>query len=103
MARQLAKPAPRIEERSLPTVHRPQRWTSGFLTALLAAFCGILFQLTRILPGTPRITRTSDAGLLDGFPAMGLMLGALAIFSVWLPAPLLQVMEQARDIIGGKQ
>src|ERR1039457_3305748 len=73
------------------------------LAALLAAFCGILYQFTRILPGTPRIVRTSDAALLDGFPAMGLMLGALAVFSVWLPAPLLQVMEQARDIIGGKQ
>jgi hydrogenase-4 component F len=73
------------------------------LAALLAAFCGILYQLTRILPGTPRIARTSDARLMDGVPAMGLMLGALAVFSVWLPAPLLQVMEQARDIIGGKQ
>jgi hydrogenase-4 component F len=72
------------------------------LAALLAAFCGILYQLTRILPGTPRVVRTSDAALLDGFPAMGLMLGTLAVFSVWLPAPLLQVMEQARDIIGGK-
>ena len=72
------------------------------LAALLAAFCGILYQLIRILPGTPRVARTSDAGLLDGFPAMGLMLGALAVFSVWLPAPLLQVVEQARDIIGGK-
>src|ERR1017187_4004356 len=48
------------------------------LAALLAAFCGILYQFTRILPGTPRIVRTSDAALLDGFPAMGLMLGALA-------------------------
>ena len=28
--------------------------------------------------------------LLDGIPAMGLMLGALAVFSVWLPAPLLE-------------
>src|ERR1017187_10366909 len=72
------------------------------LAALLAAFCGILYQLTRILPGTPRVVRTSDAALLDAFPAMGLMLGTLAVFSVWLPAPLLQVMEQARDIIGGK-
>jgi len=72
------------------------------LAALLAAFCGILYQLTRILPGIPRITRTSDATLTDGLPAMGLMLGTLAVFSLWLPAPLLQVMQQARDIIGGK-
>ena len=32
---------------------------------------------------------------LDGVPAMGLMLGALAVFSVWLPAPLLRVMQRA--------
>jgi hypothetical protein len=75
--------------------------TTLVLCALLAAFCGILYQLTRILPGIPRIERTTDAAPLDGVPAMGLMLGALAVFSVWLPAPLLSVMEQARDIIGG--
>jgi hydrogenase-4 component F len=72
------------------------------LTALLAAFCGILYQLTRILPGLPKIARTSDARVFDGVPAMGLMLGALAVFSVWIPAPLLEVMQRARDIIGGQ-
>jgi len=29
------------------------------------------------------------------------MLGTLAVFSLWLPAPLLGLMERARDIIGG--
>ncbi len=72
------------------------------LAALLAAFCGILYQLTRILPGLPKIARTSDAAVFDGFPAMGLLLGTLAVFSVWLPAPLLEVMQRARDIIGGQ-
>jgi hydrogenase-4 component F len=72
------------------------------LTALLAAFCGILYQLTRILPGLPKVARTSDARVFDGVPAMGLMLGALAVFSVWIPAPLLEVMQRARDIIGGQ-
>jgi hydrogenase-4 component F len=71
------------------------------LTALLAAFCGMLYQLTRILAGTPKIVRQTDAALFDGFPAMGLMLGTLAVFSLWLPLPLLRVMERARDIIGG--
>jgi len=74
------------------------------LIALLASFCGILYQLTRIFLGTPKIARPSDAAPLDGAPAMGLMLGVLVVFSVWLPAPLLHVIEQARDIIiGGKQ
>src|SRR3974377_912179 len=36
------------------------------LAALLASFCGILYQLTRILPGTPRVTRASGGGFLDG-------------------------------------
>jgi hydrogenase-4 component F len=72
------------------------------LTALIAGFCGILYQLTRILPGVPKVTRASDAALLDGLPAMGLMLGALAVFSVWIPAPLLEVMHRAGDIIGGQ-
>jgi len=72
------------------------------LLALLGAFCGILYQLTRILLGEPRVTRTSDARPLDGVPAMGLMLGALLVFSVWLPAPLLFVMQRAAGIIGGE-
>jgi hydrogenase-4 component F len=72
------------------------------LTALLAAFCGVLYQLTRILPGLPKVARVTDAALLDGVPAMGLMLGALLVFSIWIPAPLLAVMQQARDIIGGQ-
>jgi hydrogenase-4 component F len=71
------------------------------LVALLASFCGILYQLTRILPGTPKVARTTDAAPLDGVPAMGLMLGALLVFSLWLPAPLLEVMRQAARIIGG--
>jgi hydrogenase-4 component F len=73
------------------------------LAALLASFCGILYQLTRILLGMPKRERTSDAKPMDGVPAMGLMLGALLVFSVWLPAPLLEIMQLAANIIGGKQ
>jgi hydrogenase-4 component F len=72
------------------------------LVALVAAFCGILKQLTRILPGTPRVVPASDALAWDGVPAMSLLLGALLVFSVWLPAPLLQLARQAAGIVGGK-
>jgi hydrogenase-4 component F len=72
------------------------------LLALLGAFCGILYQLTRILLGVPKVARTSDAAPLDGVPAMGLMLGALLVFSVWLPAPLRFIMQRAAGIIGGE-
>ena len=58
--------------------------------ALLASFCGILYQLTRILLGAPRMERRTDGGSWDGVPAMGLMLGSLAVFSFWFPGPLLR-------------
>ena len=71
------------------------------LAALLAAFCGILYQLTRILLGAPKIARRSQTAPFAGGPAMGLMLGLLLVFSVWLPTPLSKVMHQAANIIGG--
>jgi hydrogenase-4 component F len=71
------------------------------LLALLGAFCGILYQLMRILPGEPKIARTTDAAPFDGVPAMGLMLGTLLVLSLWLPAPLRRLMDQAVGIIRG--
>jgi hydrogenase-4 component F len=71
------------------------------LAALLASFCGILYQLTRILLGVPKVVRLGEAGRWNGLPAMVLMLGALLVFSVWLPGPLLDVMRKAAAIIGG--
>jgi hydrogenase-4 component F len=73
------------------------------LVALLASFCGVLQQLTRILLGAPKRERVDNGTRLDGVPAMVAMLGALLLFSVWLPAPLRDVMQQAADIIGGKR
>jgi hydrogenase-4 component F len=72
------------------------------LTALVAAFCGILKQLTRILPGTPKVVRANDAAVWDNVPAMGLLVGGLLVFSAWIPLPLLQLLHQAAEIIGGK-
>ena len=72
------------------------------LVALLASFCGILRQLTRILlgarkPGDP----VRKVYRLDGAPALALLLGGLLVFSVWLPTPLLELLHQAAGIIGG--
>jgi hydrogenase-4 component F len=72
------------------------------LVALVAAFCGILQQLTRILPGTPRVARANDATAWDGVPAMSFLLGVLLVFSIWLPVPMLQLIHQAAGIVGGK-
>ncbi|HEY2951914.1 MAG TPA: proton-conducting transporter membrane subunit, partial [Verrucomicrobiae bacterium] len=73
------------------------------LVALIACFCGILQQLTRILLGAPGRDCLSDVRPTDGLPAMALLLGCLLVLSVWLPAPLLELMRQAAGIIGGKQ
>ena len=72
------------------------------LVALIASFCGILKQLTRVLIGTPKVARTSDATAWDGVPAMALLLGGLLVFSVWLPAPVLRLIHQAAGIVGGR-
>ena len=71
------------------------------LLALLASFCGILYQLTRILLGAPKVAHISDARLWDGVPAMGLLLGMLLLFSLWLPESLMELIRQAAGIIGG--
>jgi len=72
------------------------------LIALVAAFCGMLKQFTRILPGSPRVVRGDDARTCDGVPAMGLLVTVLLVFSVWLPMPVLQLITQAAGIVGGK-
>jgi hydrogenase-4 component F len=73
------------------------------VVALLASFCGILQQLTRILLGVRKPgDQIRDARRMDGVPAMAMLLGGLLFFSVWLPAPLLELLHQAAGIIGGK-
>ena len=75
------------------------------LVALVASFCGVLRQITRILPGTPEHKSVDklNSVQLAGVPAMALLLGALLVFSVWLPSPLQEMLRQAADIIGGKR
>jgi hydrogenase-4 component F len=72
------------------------------LAALIACFCGMLRQFTRILPGEPKARSLGDGRRMDGVPAMGLLLGGLLVFSVWLPRPVLDIMHQAAGIIGGE-
>ncbi len=75
------------------------------LLALIGSFCGVLRQLTRILPGIPKpeFENKVNAARFDGVPAMVLLLGTLLVFSVWLPSSLQEMMRQAADIIGGKR
>jgi hydrogenase-4 component F len=79
------------------------------LAALLASFCGMLKQLTRILIGAPKhpppasqlSTLNSQLIHTDGLPAMVLCLGALLLFSIWLPAPVAELLRQAAQILVG--
>lgn len=73
------------------------------LLALLACFCGILYQLARILPGAPKVLRTNRTDSWTGLPAMALMLTTLLVFSLWVPKPLFELMRRAAGIIGGVQ
>jgi NADH:ubiquinone oxidoreductase subunit 5 (subunit L)/multisubunit Na+/H+ antiporter MnhA subunit len=72
------------------------------LLALLASFCGILYQLTRIFLGAPRQERPKEPTPWNGIPAMGLMLSVLLVFSLWLPQSLLQLLWKAAGIIKGQ-
>jgi hypothetical protein len=75
------------------------------LVALVASFCGLLRQFTRILPGTPKreLEKATGNVQFDGVTAMALMLITLLVFSVWLPPSLQDILRQAADIIGGKR
>jgi hydrogenase-4 component F len=72
------------------------------LVALIASFCGILQQLTRILLGTPPADRPTGGHPWDGVPAMALLLGSLLVFSLWLPVSVQELLRRAAGIIGGK-
>ncbi len=73
------------------------------VAALIASFCGLLQQLTRILPGAPAASHppVDPEGRTDGATAMAVMLGALLVLSIWVPAPLLTLLHRAAAIIGG--
>jgi hydrogenase-4 component F len=83
------------------------------LVALLASSCGILKQLTRILLGAPRpepeipvgsagVSPAPPKAALGGTAAMGLLLGALLLFSVWMPSSIFQLLKEAARIVGGR-
>ena len=75
---------------------------SVILALLIAAFCGVLKQLTRIFLGARKSERATDARPGDGVAAMGLLVTGLLVFSVWFPEPLRRLLAQAVGIIGGK-
>jgi hydrogenase-4 component F len=71
------------------------------LAALVVVFCGFLKQIARLLLGTPRPAAPGPTAAQAGVAAMSLPLGALLVFSVWLPGPVCRLLQQASQIVGG--
>lgn len=72
------------------------------LAALLVVFGGVLSKLARLLLGSPPADTPRDTTPNLHLAVIAAPLVALLVFSVWLPEPLRQLLEQAAAIIGGK-
>lgn len=73
-----------------------------FVTALVTVFSGLLNHAAHLLLGTAEPELDRQQASFSSVAAMILLLGALAIFSVWLPSPLLHLIEGAAKVIGGQ-
>ena len=71
------------------------------LAALILVFCGVLNKIAGLLLGRDTGGHASETISRGSVAALGLPLGALLLFSVWLPGSLRQLMEQAAGIIRG--
>lgn len=71
------------------------------LVALIIVFCGVLGKLAPLLLGPAGAGRTHETRSIANLAAMGLPLGALLVFSFWLPDSLQQLLVLAADIIRG--
>jgi hydrogenase-4 component F len=70
-----------------------------FVAALAVVFAGLLTHTVRLLLGTPKKEATGPRTPLSCVAAIALLIAALALFSAWLPAPLLELLRRAADII----
>jgi len=71
------------------------------LISLIIVFCGVLKKLAGILLGPSHGKPENENISAGNLAAMSLPLGALLVFTAWLPSPLRQLMEQAAGIIRG--
>ena len=77
-------------------------WASAFmLSALIVVFCGVLSRLARLLLGPGDGDHPREVVSASRVAAMSLPLGTLLVFTVWLPASVRHLMEQAASIIRG--
>jgi hydrogenase-4 component F len=79
-----------------------QAWVSVLvLMALIVVFCGVLNKLAGLLLGPVPVGQKCETISASNVAAMGLPLGALLLFTAWLPGSVRQLMEQAAGIIRG--
>ena len=71
------------------------------LATLIFVFCGVLNKLAGLLLGTSKGEHPRETISVSNVMAMSLPLGALLLFTIWLPGSLRQLMEQAANIIRG--
>jgi hydrogenase-4 component F len=77
-------------------------WVSMVVvSALIVVFCGVLSKLAGLLLGRGEREPPRERISASNVTAMSLPLGALLLFTVWLPTSVRQLMEQAASIIRG--
>jgi hydrogenase-4 component F len=72
-----------------------------FVAALLTVFSGLLSHVAHLLLGTAERQPGGPSTPISCVAAMALLIAVLAVFSIWLPKPLLQLITQAASIIRG--
>jgi hydrogenase-4 component F len=72
------------------------------LAALILVFCGLLNKVSGLLLGRDTGGHAHETISRGSVVTLGLPLGALLLFSMWLPGSLRQLMEQAAGIIRGE-
>ena len=75
-------------------------WASVvILISLIVVFCGMLNKLARLLLGPSDGEHARETISVSNIAAMSLPLGALLVFTIWLPDSLQRLMELAVNII----
>lgn len=65
------------------------------ISALILVFCGVLNKLAGILLGPNNREHPPEKIAFSNAAAMGAPLGLLLVFTVWVPGPVRQLLEQA--------
>jgi hydrogenase-4 component F len=71
------------------------------VAALVTVFAGLLGHSAHLLLGKAEREAGGQPTPRSSLAAMALLIGVLAVFSVWLPRPLFQLVEGSARIIGG--